>query len=105
MARKAQSTMFDKRIDDPDLERLLGEAVEREPAVRAYRTTRKSIRAHIEQKHPDLIAPHADGASEDGSKGWVLCGEYRFRPRAVEREEGEVKIGAGVNFTCPIERV
>lgn len=98
---KAQSTMFDRVIEDKELEALLAEEIRLYPDAQAYRTAKKQKRAYIEKHHPDIIATD----DSDESKGWVRCGQYRFKPRMTEREAGEVRIGAGVNFSCPVERV
>lgn len=110
MATKQQSTMFDTTIEDPELEALLAEQVKLEPVATEYRKTKKSIRQHIEKEHADLIASPEDVDDDDEDEsnkpsGWVLCGGYRFRPKAVPRAEGKVQIKAGVNWTCPVERV
>jgi hypothetical protein len=112
MAKKDQSSIFDERLEDPTLEELLEKRVELEGPAAEYRTIGKDIRKHIEKNYPALINAE-DGAGdgeedddeEDRGSGWAICGGFRFRPKATPRAAGEVKIGAGINWACPVERI
>lgn len=108
-APKVQASIFDTTIEDPALESMLAEAVKLEPVAAEYRKKRKDIRKHIETTHPALIGDEFGAADDDGDgekpSGWIRCGNFRFKPKATEREEGEVKIGAGINWTCPVEAI
>jgi hypothetical protein len=99
---RAQSTIFDEQISDPDLEKLLAKQLKLEPEGKDLRATKKLIRARIENQHAHVLE---ESDANGNGKGWVVCGPFRFKPRKTEREEGEVKIGAGVNWSCPVERV
>lgn len=101
-APRSQTSMFDREIADAQLEALLAEELRLEPDAAAYRAARQAKRQYLEEQHPDLIA---DGVNTADSKGWIRCGQFRFKPRKTEREAGEVRIGSGVNFTCPVERI
>ena len=99
--KKDQASMFDRTIEDPALEAMLEQQLELEPEAKSYRAVKKGIRKHVEEHHTGLVADSEGG----DANGWVRCGRFRFRPRATERDEGEVKIGAGINWSCPVERI
>lgn len=97
--KRDQANQFDRTVENPALEALLLEQIELEPQAKLLRSKKKDIRKIIETEHPELL-----DVGEDES-GWVRVGTVRFRPRATEREAGEVQIGAGVNWACPAEKL
>lgn len=97
MPTETQGGLFDTTIEDPALEGLLERMVELEAPKKEYRTVRKDIRKALEERYADSI--NIDG--ENG--GWVRIGRMRFRARSKPRAEGEVKIGAGINFSLDAE--
>lgn len=98
-APAVQKAMFDIEIESPSLEAKLEKLLELQEPKDEYRKLKKEIRQDVEREFAQAI--NVDGESG----GWVRVGAYRFQAKAKERAAGEVRIGAGINFTLNVEAV
>ena len=87
-----QATIYDFRIEDPDVEAALEDAAANAAAAKKYRDSQAQIRELLKQRFPEVVVGYLDedegDAEDDGAlaKGpFAICGGFRFMAAAPVR--------------------
>lgn len=88
-AVEAQSTLRDIVVENSALETLLDSAFKTEEAATTNRQSKKGVKKMMESEE---LRQYLNSDMDGTHSGFVICGDYRFRPRSSHRTAGKVEI-------------
>lgn len=95
---KAQSTIDDMRLEDPELAEALATVTENEEAAKAYRNARQTVKSRIVNEHPEVI----NAMLENGRARYFTCDGHRATYQTAERAAGSKPAPAGTTTRLEI---